>query len=107
MEILGVSSLLQTQTGEVQQKKAEGFEAALKSAAESGNDEQIKSACESFESYFLSVMFKEMRKTINSQKTQAEIIFQEMLDDSLAEKAVSSGGIGLAAFMYKQMTNKS
>jgi flagellar protein FlgJ len=70
---------------------------------------QIKEACEAFESYFLQIMFREMRKTSFNEggflaKSQAEKIFIDMMDEETAKQAAKTGGIGLAKMMYEQMT---
>jgi flagellar protein FlgJ len=70
---------------------------------------ELMAACESFESYFLQMMLREMRKTqLDDEgfipKGQAERIFTDLLDEERAKLAAKSGGIGLAAMMYKQMT---
>jgi len=72
--------------------------------------QSIKDAAESFESYFLQMMFREMRKTISDEdglipKSRAEKIFTEMLDEQIS-KEVASGpnGIGLADTIVRQLT---
>lgn len=90
-------------------KKTESFAEALNAAAISENDAELLHACQEFESYFLNLLFKEMRKTVGEndnallKKSNAEKIFQEMLDEQISISASKTGGIGLAAFMYKQM----
>ena len=69
----------------------------------------LREAVETFEAYFLQMMFREMRKTSfdngNSfiPKSNAEKIFTDMLDEETAKSAARSGGIGLADMMYKQL----
>jgi flagellar protein FlgJ len=71
---------------------------------------KIKEACQAFESYFLQIMFREMRKTTFSSsndimpKSFAQEIFQDMLDEEYSKLAAQSGGIGLAEMLYRQMT---
>lgn len=90
-------------------QKTEGFKQALDNAAASQNDKELLNACQEFESYFLQMMFKEMRKTIDTSasfipKSNTEEIFQDMLDEQYAEQTAKNGkGIGLAEMMYKQM----
>lgn len=88
--------------------KAETFEHALNIAVKNGDDAGLMEACKEFEAYFLNVMFKEMRKTISSEKkSSSEQTFMEMLDDEYAKKAANTGGIGLASFMYRQMKREN
>ena len=90
-------------------KKTESFQSVLENAAAVQNDEELLSACKEFESYFIQMMFKAMRKTIDTSaslipKSNAENIFQDMLDEEYAASSVKNGrGIGLAEMMYKQM----
>ena len=58
----------------------------------------LKEACEAFESYFIQMMFREMRKTSFRDKnsfiplTNAEKIFTEMMDEETAKAAAKAGG---------------
>ncbi len=83
------------------------FEDALKKAAESGDDEKLKSACQEFESVFLNMMLASMRKTIPDgglmEKSQATETFESMLDEEYSKSLSKSGGIGLADVLAKQL----
>jgi len=93
-------------------KTTESFASVLENAQLSGNKTEIMQACKDFESYFMQIMFRQMRKTSMSLSEdsflpvgRAEETFQDMLDEEYAKKAANTGGgIGLATFMYKQMT---
>ncbi|MCL2500183.1 MAG: rod-binding protein [Defluviitaleaceae bacterium] len=70
---------------------------------------EIRNAAEMFESYFLQIMFREMRRTTLNEnsfipKSHAEEVFTEMMDEQVSKDAASAGGIGLADMIYKQMT---
>jgi flagellar protein FlgJ len=84
------------------------FQAALEAAANSRNDEEIRKACIEFESYFLNMIFKQMRKTVDAvaseKKSNAADIYYSWFDEKVANEAALQGGIGLADFMYRQMT---
>ncbi|MCL2415593.1 MAG: rod-binding protein [Defluviitaleaceae bacterium] len=84
----------------------------IESAQLSGNDAALFAAAVEFESYFLSVMFREMRNTVNSDsgilpQSRAQRMFQEMLDEENANLAAQSGGIGLAQTIFRQMSANS
>ena len=87
------------------------FQATLEKMLElqtEAEKEEIKMACEEFESYFLQMMFREMRKTSFNEdgmfaRSNAEKIFTDMMDEEVAKSAAKAGGIGLADMMYKQM----
>jgi flagellar protein FlgJ len=69
----------------------------------------IQDAAEAFESYFIQIMLREMRRTIPDEgglipTSQAERVFTEMLDEEIAKEAARSGGIGLAQVIVNQMT---
>lgn len=95
------------------EKKTENYMNELNKAAENNDSKKLWEACTDFESYFLQVMYKEMKKTVNSKdgvlpKSQAEQIFQDMLDEQTCENvAVSGNGIGLAQMLYKQLSKQS
>ena len=71
---------------------------------------EVRQAAEMFESYFLQLMFREMRKSDFGErgflpKSNAEKIFTDMLDEEMAKQASTTGnGMGLADMIYKQMT---
>jgi flagellar protein FlgJ len=114
MEILGLTNTamaqlqIQRQSGEA--KSEVNFQAALDNAMENKDKEQLRKACIEFESYFVHMMFKEMRKSVDSSsgifpKGQAETIFQDMLDEEVAKAIANGRGIGLADMMFRQMKN--
>ena len=72
----------------------------------------IKDAAETFESYFIQIMLREMRRTIPDgdgiiPRGQAERIFTEMLDEELSNEMARSGGIGLSQVIVQQLTRDS
>ena len=111
----GVNYAEQALTGLNQETKTtESFADALAAAQASGDKEEIMNACKSFEAYFMQMMFRQMRKTSMNLSEggvmpvgRAEETFQDMLDEEYAKKATDGGGIGLAAFMYRQMTREN
>ena len=81
----------------------------LQSAYSEKDDAKLKEACEGFESYFLNMMLKEMRKTVpesESSSSYALNMYQEMLDEEIAENASKGKGIGIADMMYNQLSAK-
>ncbi len=103
------SSLYQYQSSLVEQNS---FQDALQTAIDNGSDEDLKEACYEFEAYFLNLMLSTMRNTIDYDdglfaRSDAEEKFQDMLDEEVTKQAASSGGIGLADMMYKQLTAPS
>lgn len=95
-----------------QETMAESFQDILNRASENEDDTELRNACQEFESYFINMMFKEMRKTVDTSGSfipvgYAESTFQDMLDEETSKNAAQSGGIGLADMMYKQMSRTS
>lgn len=71
------------------------------------DDEALKKACKEFESIFLSIMFKEMQKTVPEdglvEKSTGRKIFEEMHIDELSKEiANSDNGLGIADMLYQQ-----
>ncbi|MBR1442444.1 MAG: rod-binding protein [Firmicutes bacterium] len=81
---------------------------SFKNKLKSKDDKELMNACVEFESYFLKEMLKAMRKTVDKSdsfipQSNAEEIFQDMLDDEYAKNAAKGSGTGLAKMMYEQL----
>jgi Rod binding domain-containing protein len=101
-------------------EQVESFRDALMSATEAGDHGLIMKAAIEFESFFLSQMFKEMRKSVDlfapNGRSNAMEIYQTWFDEKVADLAargnwtvdmdvsLKSNGIGLANFIFRQMT---
>lgn len=70
--------------------------------------EDLKKACQEFESIFLNQLMKSMRDTVPDSgffdKGVAFNIVQSMHDEALTEELSNSGGIGLAKQLYDQLS---
>jgi len=88
------------------------FETALQTAQnnlDDMNEAQLKHATREFEAFFLNMMFREMRRSVGNEhsfmpQSNAERIFQEMLDEERSRSAANYGGIGLADMMFRQLS---
>jgi len=73
----------------------------------SQEDEKLKKACDDFSALFVSMLWKEMRNTIPENgfvpKSNAEKIFQEMMDGELSKEMAKSEGFSLSRVLYEQM----
>lgn len=73
-------------------------------------EKELMSAAQEFESFFMYLLIKEMRKTVDESKMfhggRAEEIFRDMLDEEMAkEMAHTPGqGIGIAKMLYDQLS---
>lgn len=69
-------------------------------------NDKLKESAKKMEGYFVELMLKEMRKTVPNggviQKSQGETIFQDLFDQSIAQKIVDRNGFGLADSIYAQ-----
>ncbi len=102
----------------------ESFQAQLKAATDKLNqtskvktmtseeiakrDKEIKDASVQLEAIMLKLMYNEMWKTVPKDKLfgddNAMEIYRDMYNEELTKVAAEGGGIGLADFIYKQLT---
>lgn len=103
------ASMAQAKTqAQQEENKISEFSDIFESALASEDTSEVKEACVEFETYFLQLMMKEMRKTINTddsylQSSNAQQIYQESLDNELMEQVSQGGGVGLAESMYESL----
>ncbi|MEK7279812.1 MAG: rod-binding protein, partial [Nitrospirota bacterium] len=68
----------------------------------------LKKAAKEFESYFISYMLKEMRKTVPADSLlgggRGEEIYRSFQDEELAKSMVESGGIGLSDIIIRDLS---
>ena len=81
----------------------------INTASLSEDDAALMYAAQKFEGYFLQMMFRAMRDTVNSDggilpQSETQRIFQDMLDEQTAIAAANGGGLGLARQIFNQMT---
>jgi flagellar protein FlgJ len=90
--------------------KAEDFENILNKAIEEKDKEKLMGVCKQLEANFISLMLKEMKKTIPEDPltgdSLANDIFTSMLYDKYAELMAQSGGFGLAEEIYNQLSKR-
>jgi len=106
--LMGLTSPYMAEIDKYNITKSENLKRQIES---DGSDEkQLMDACKTFEGYFLQMMYKSMRNTIDTSgsvipQSNAEKIFQDMLDEEYSKKAAGGGnGIGLAQMLYKQLS---
>lgn len=82
----------------------------LTSAYTDKDDAKLKETCQEFESLFINMMMKEMRKTVPESEllssSFATDTYQEMFDEEISEAASKGNGIGIADAMYRQISAK-
>ena len=84
--------------------------ADLKANAGNRPDEATKGVAQQFESLFLNMMLKEMRKTVNRSGllgSEAMETYEQMFDQQVALGMSRAGGIGLAPFIEQQLSKRA
>ena len=71
------------------------------------DDEKLMEACKEFESIFVYMMLKEMKKTVPDdgiiEKSQGSLMFEEMhLEELSKEMTKGDNGIGISKMIYEQ-----
>lgn len=73
-------------------------------------DAKIRDVAQQYEKHFLRELMKSMRSTVSDgglvEKSQAEKIFSEQLDEQYVDQWGNKGGIGLADMIHQQMVEK-
>ena len=71
-------------------------------------NQEIKEASVQLEALLLKMMYTEMWKTVPKNElfgdSNAMDIYRDMYNEELTKKAAEGGGIGLADYIYKQLT---
>ncbi len=73
------------------------------------DDKKLMDVCKEFESVFINMLLKEMKKTVPDsefiEKSQGTLIFEDMHLEELSKEIAQGQGIGLAKMMYDQFKN--
>lgn len=90
--------------------EASEFKNVLNNAMNSGEDEELKKACDQLESYMLSMVFKQVKESMlsdgeNSLFPKGDYVkmFEGNMINALADEVTKAGGVGLSKSIYKQM----
>ena len=71
-------------------------------------DKEIREASVQLEGLLLKMLYNEMWKTVPKNKlfgdNNAMEIYRDMYNEEITKKAAEGGGIGLADYIYKQLT---
>ncbi|MEA4845822.1 MAG: rod-binding protein [Clostridiaceae bacterium] len=94
--------------GKSQQAAQGDFEKALEKAMEEKDEKKLKEACSDLEAIFVSMMFKQMRNTVQKSGLfdggMAEEVYEDMLYDKYAEEVSKGSGTGLGDLLYRQLS---
>lgn len=72
-------------------------------------EEQLREACQGFESVFIQQIWEQMRKGVPKSglmEGRDQEMYQSLFDVELSKKMASAGGIGLADMLYEQLSVK-
>ena len=73
----------------------------------SHSDAEIRQVSKNFESIFLQMVFKEMRKSVQKSNllgnSQGMEFFESMYDEDLTQQLASSRGMGLGQMIYQKL----
>lgn len=86
--------------------KTEKLKNTLKGDTSKYTDEELMSACKSFESYLVEQVFKEMKKTVpkdESENNQYIDYFGDSLYQEYAKNICDSSNLGIAQMLYDSM----
>jgi flagellar protein FlgJ len=104
-----VSSLGQAQS-QAQAAKDSDFESQLRLAMDAQDEEELRDACTQFEELMLSILYKQMKATVQkSELIPADAgreTYEEWQDEQLVKEMAKNGSIGLGDFMYKQLVKR-
>ena len=87
-----------------------GSLAGLRAQAGHRPSEAQSSVAEQFESLFINMMLKEMRKTVSRSDllgSEAMESYEQMFDQQIALGMSRAGGIGLAPFIEEQLARQN
>ena len=109
MNIMHLQSQAQVSMAEQMRRRLENANNDIQNDMCPREKQAIREAAEAFESYFLTLMLREMRRTVPQdqglfQKSVGERIFREMLDEEMSKEMARAGGIGLAQNIIEQLT---
>jgi peptidoglycan hydrolase FlgJ len=88
--------------------QVQGSGARVADATRVDKKSKLFEQCQEFESIFVKMMIKEMRKSVDKTDSLlnggwAEDIYQDMLDDEYSKSMAKTAGFGLADQLYKQL----
>lgn len=93
-------------------QKIEALHNDIKNKKMEFEDNKTEEGLQQFESYFINMMFKEMRKSVpkfDSYLTggREEKMFQEMMDEKMSEEMAKNGGLGFTAMLKEDLISRN
>lgn len=112
MDIGGMgSAYADYMTKQVSGNKASALQSKLENSNATVNEDELKSACKEFESYFVEQMFNAMIETTkvfsdddeNGYSSKMVDYFKDFAVQELCDNVTDGDGLGLANILYEQM----
>jgi flagellar protein FlgJ len=112
MDISGIGSAYSEYlTSQASGNKASTLQSKLENSASSTDDDELKSACKEFESYFVEQVFDAMIETTklfsddedDGYSSKMVDYFKDFAVQDLCDQVTESEGLGLANMLYEQM----
>lgn len=112
MDIGGVSSVYADyMTSQASGNKTTALQSKLESSSTSADEDELKSACKEFESYFVEQVFEAMMKTTkvfsdddeDGYASKMVDYFKDFAVQELCSEVTDGEGLGLANTLYEQM----
>lgn len=104
---IGSDSLFALNQNTIQTNNTSKLEDDLKSNLDEATDKELLEACQSFESYLVEQVFKNMEKTIPKDEENKEndyvSSFKDLMYEEYAKDATQTQGIGIAQMLYDSM----
>lgn len=101
------SNIAATQQKAAAELEQSTFNQVLDKARKANDEKRLKESCQEMESVFLNQVLSAMRSTVPANpllgRSQAEEIFQSMLDQELTKSASKTGSVGLADILFQQL----
>ena len=76
----------------------------------SNEEKKLRKAAESFESFFISMLFEKMQKTSGNSgmygKGTSGEVYQQLFNQALGDKLAAQDGLGLAKMLVKNLQKK-
>ena len=109
MDISNITSMYNDIYTSASEQTASKLEKKLGSDYSNATDEELMDACKQFEAYFLEQVFKEMVKTIPSEKESSGstssmlVYYKDEMIQNIASESTETNSLGLAQMLYEQM----
>jgi len=101
-----INNDMQSIFGKKMEQRAVDLGKSVKNTGSDGKKQKLQHVAHEFESMFVNLLFKQMRKTIPNSELidggNAEDIFEEMLDSEISKKIAQRGGLGIADALMEQ-----